>query len=403
MHDLFYISLSFAISLVIAIKSIPTIINVAHAKHLFDEPNSRSATEHVVPTLGGIAIFFGFVLSVIIGGNGYAMPWLKYIIAAVTIMFFVGLKDDILSLSPVKKLIAQIGSACMLIFLADFRFTHLHGLFGINELNYFSSIIGTLFIMIVFINAFNLIDGIDGLASGISILASTVFGVWFFFAGHTEETILAFSLSGALCGFFYYNVYGKKNKIFMGDTGSLILGTIMSVLVIKFNEVNIDQTHALAVASAPAVSFGILIYPLFDTMRVFSMRLYQKRSPFSPDKNHIHHRLLALGLTHKKATFTILILNAIFIISVFALQNIGIMALMAFNISAISLFVLVLALVISSKELIKKDDPHQQILIPMKSEKLLNSALNKEKTGYEYLWAKSVRFVVHQLERINLW
>jgi UDP-N-acetylmuramyl pentapeptide phosphotransferase/UDP-N-acetylglucosamine-1-phosphate transferase len=291
----------------------------------------------------------------------------------------------------------------MLIFLADFRFTHLHGFMGINELNIFASVTLTLFVMIVFINAFNLMDGIDGLASGLSILATSVFGIWFSLAGHTELTVLAFSLTGGLVGFFFYNVFGSKNKIFMGDTGSLILGTVMSVLVIKFNEVNIDQSHAMAIASAPAVSFGIIIYPLFDTIRVFSIRILQKRSPFSPDKNHIHHRLLALGMSHKRATFTILITNTLFLIPLFLLQGIGIGSLMVFNILVVSVIVITIAVVLRKKKLIRKDDIHQQILLPGNNKKLVEPVFVNRKEEAKSFWKKPVDYMVNQMEKMNIW
>ncbi|WP_153638075.1 glycosyltransferase family 4 protein [Prolixibacter sp. NT017] len=403
MPEIIYVILSFGLSLLIAVRSIPTIISVAHQKHLFDEPNGRSAATQVVPTLGGIAIFLGFVLSVTIAGNGFVMPGLKYILAAVIIMFFVGLKDDILSLSPWKKLAAQLASAFMLIVLADIRFTNLHGFMGIHEISYPVSFLLSGFVMIVFINAFNLIDGIDGLASGISIIAAGVLGVWFYLAGHIEYTILAFSLIGALSGFFYFNVYGKKNKIFMGDTGSLILGTIMSVLVIQFNELNIIQTRPFAIASAPAVSFGILIYPLFDTIRVFAIRMYQGRSPFSPDKNHIHHRLLALGMSHKQATFTLLAVSALYVVPVFLLQGLGIWGLMAVNLTFAMGSVMLLGRHIQIRQLIRKDDPFQQILIPRRNERLIDMPGLERQDKKPAAVRRGLVRALSQLDKISFW
>ena len=202
---------------------------------LFDNPNARSSAEKPTPTLGGIAIFFSFIFAATIGLYGIVFPEWPYILVALMVIFFVGLKDDIVTLSPLKKIIAQIIAGCILIFLANIRFTNLHGLFGITEIGLIPSILITISTIIVVVNAFNLMDGIDGLASGLSILVSMIFGSWFFLSGHYEYAIISFSLMAAVAGFFYFNVYGKEYKIFMGDTGSLLLGTIVSILVIRFN------------------------------------------------------------------------------------------------------------------------------------------------------------------------
>lgn len=302
--------------------TIPPIIRVSHAKHLCDTPNPRKASRVVVPTMGGVAIFIGFILSTIIATDGYNFGELKYLVSAVILMFFVGLKDDLVDISARKKLIVQLATATMLIVLGNFRFTNLQGAFGLHEISYPISFAITLFTMIALINAFNLLDGIDGLASGISILISTVFGTWFLLSGHYEYGIMCFSLAGSLIAFFIYNVFGKKNKIFMGDTGSLILGVIMVCLVIKFNEFNINQQAPFAIRNAPVISIGILIIPIIDTLRVFFIRISKKRSPFSPDMNHIHHKFLELGNSHLKSTLLIGLINVLFIAFTFALNSV---------------------------------------------------------------------------------
>jgi UDP-GlcNAc:undecaprenyl-phosphate/decaprenyl-phosphate GlcNAc-1-phosphate transferase len=403
MHDLFFVILSFAIALCVALYAVPVVIRIALALKMFDQPNGRSSAQTAVPTLGGIAIFLSFILSATIGVDGYVFPGLTSIFTAVILMFFVGLKDDILNLSPYKKLVAQLITAIIIIFLAKIQFTNLHGFLGIGEIGYIPGILLTVFVMIVFINAFNLIDGIDGLAAGLSILATTIFGVWFFISDHFEYAVLSFSLVGALSGFFFYNVYGTKNKIFMGDTGSLILGTVLSIIVIKFNEFNINQTGPYAIASAPAVSFAILIYPLVDTIRVFLIRILNKRSPFKPDKNHIHHRLLVLGYSHKQATFTIIAANILFVIPVFFLQNIGIVKLMGFNILFSSLLFMIPAIVIQKRNLISADDPHQQILFPKSSNKLPKQLIiPKKEPTLPPLKIKHKKFQ-SQMQRLNFW
>jgi UDP-N-acetylmuramyl pentapeptide phosphotransferase/UDP-N-acetylglucosamine-1-phosphate transferase len=177
--------------------------------------------------------------------------------------------------------------------------------------------------MLAIINSFNLIDGIDGLAAGLSILAAFVFGSWFFIAGQIQFSIMSFALVGSLSGFFLFNVYGKKNKLFMGDTGSLMIGLIISTLVIKFNEFNIIHNSEFVIGAAPAVSFAIIIVPLIDTLKVMSIRIYKGKSPFTPDNNHIHHRILVLVPNHLKVTLIIVGVNSIFISMALLLNHFG--------------------------------------------------------------------------------
>jgi UDP-N-acetylmuramyl pentapeptide phosphotransferase/UDP-N-acetylglucosamine-1-phosphate transferase len=324
-----YIIASLLFSFLVCYRLIPTVITIAKEKKLYDEPNKRSSHTTVIPSLGGVAIFIAFTLAILIFSNGFMLHELKYIVAATLIMFGLGLKDDILVISPKKKLLGQIMASLIVIVMGDIRFTNLHGILGIHELNYVVSILLTIFAIIVITNGFNLIDGIDGLASGISGLCTITLGFWFYITGNYEYAILAASLLGALIAFFRFNVFGKARKIFMGDTGSLIIGLIISILVIQFNELNISQNFEYSIHSAPAVSFGILIVPLFDTLRVMFIRIKNKKSPFEPDKNHVHHRLITLGYKHVSATIRIMAVNILFITTVFSLRNISIMELFA--------------------------------------------------------------------------
>jgi len=402
MQILPYLITSFILALGISLYAVPIVIRVAHALKLLDNPNERSAAEDPIPTLGGIAIFLSFVFAATIGLSGNEMPELIYIIIAIILMFFVGLKDDILSLTPWKKLTAQLITASIIIFLAKIRFTNLHGFLGIGDIGMIPGAILTFFVIIVIINAFNLMDGIDGLAAGLSMLAASVFGGWFFISGHYNYAVLSVSLIGAIAGFFYFNVYGKTFKIFMGDTGSLVLGTIMSIIVIRFNEFNIDQTQPFALASAPAISFGILIYPLADTLRVFIIRALQFKSPFVADKNHLHHRLLTLGFSHKKATFTIILMNILFILCIVSLQHLGIVKLMGFIIVVGSLLFMIPAYFIHRGNLIKKNDPHQQLLIPGSAYKLLKYNRYAFKVAQHKSPIRGVKLQTF-LQKLNLW
>jgi UDP-N-acetylmuramyl pentapeptide phosphotransferase/UDP-N-acetylglucosamine-1-phosphate transferase len=225
--ELFLILGALSIGFALVVIAIPTILRVARAKNLFESIDNRKIHSGTIPSLGGVAIFIGFILSTIIATDGYSFDSLKYIIASVMLMFFIGLKDDLLIISPSKKLIVQIFAGILLITLGNVRFTNLHGIFGLYEIHYLVSILITLFTMLVIINAFNLIDGIDGLASGLAMFAATVFGAWFYLAREIQFSIMSFALVGSLAGFFIFNVFGHKNKLFMGDAGSLIIGLVI--------------------------------------------------------------------------------------------------------------------------------------------------------------------------------
>jgi len=321
--DILLIFLAFALAFTLVAISIPTIIRVSRQKKLFEEINERKVNGSKIPTLGGVAIFIGVTISAIVSTNGYSFDELKYIIAAVILMFFIGLKDDILGISPLKKFAVQALAALILILLGDIRFTNLQGVFGVWEVNYLVSFICSFFFMILIINAFNLIDGIDGLASAIAIITSGFAGTWFFLSGYIQLSILSFALVGSLVSFFIYNVFGTKNKLFMGDTGSLIIGILISAIIIKFIELNINTSNPFYIRAVPGVSFGILIVPLIDTIRIFTLRLLKGAPPFLPDNNHIHHRLLQFLGSHLKVTLVLVIVNLLFISLAFTMSKYG--------------------------------------------------------------------------------
>ena len=336
MTENLYILLSFSISFAVVFFAIPKIITVANAKKLFDVPTHRSANqEKIIPNLGGVAIFSGFFISTIISLEGFDINKIIGLLLTSLIMFLIGLKDDTIGLSPYKKLIGELFVAFYLVTLCNIRFTNLHGIFGINEINYSLSMFISVITIIGLINAFNLIDGIDGLAAGVGTVISCVYGFLFLYFGQLEYSIVSFSITGALIAFFFYNVFGKANKIFMGDTGSLTIGVIFAVLTIWFNEIiPINNIHS-TIWTSPAISLAIMIVPVIDIIRVFSIRLSQKVSPFSPDMNHIHHQLIKITKNHLHASIIIIFVNIIFIFLSF-----GFIELIGNNI----LFVLILTM-----------------------------------------------------------
>lgn len=318
--EFYLILLAILLGFWLVVISIHPILRVAREKKLFDTIDKRKIHTTPVPPLGGVAIFIGFVLSTIVATDGYSFESLKYIIASIILMFFIGLKDDLLVISAKKKFVVQVFAAMLLIIMGNLQITNLHGMFGIYEIHSVAGVFLTLFIILAIVNAYNLIDGIDGLASGLAIFASSLFGGWFFIVGQIQFAIMSFALAGSLIGFFLFNVFGKKNKLFMGDAGSLVIGLIISAIIIKFNEFNILKTGQYSVVAAPAVSFSLVMVPLIDTFRVITIRLWNKKSPFYPDNNHVHHRLLALVPNHLKVTIIIIIAN-IFLIGFALLLN----------------------------------------------------------------------------------
>ncbi|MCF8238532.1 MAG: undecaprenyl/decaprenyl-phosphate alpha-N-acetylglucosaminyl 1-phosphate transferase [Saprospiraceae bacterium] len=314
--------LAFITAFTLVYFAIPSIINVARKKHLMDEPHDRGAHAVSVPTLGGVAIFAGVLFSVVMWTPFQVFTDLQYILCAFIILFLIGVKDDLDPIRAWKKLIGQIIAASILIFKANIMFTGLHGVFGVEALPYWICVLFTMFTILVIINAFNLIDGINGLSGSTTVLICATLGAWFYMVDRMELTILALSLAGATIGFLKYNF--TPARIFMGDTGSLLLGASCSVLIIQFVELQDSMSDSRFILhSAPAVAIGILILPLFDTLRVFILRISKGRSPFQPDRNHIHHLIIDIGFSHMQATGILVVTNVLFILMVLTLDSIG--------------------------------------------------------------------------------
>lgn len=285
-------------SMLISMFSIPTIISVAHSKRILDEPDFRKAHQTNTPQLGGLAIFAGFMTGVAIFGQ--MSIGIQQLLAGSLIIFFVGVKDDINGVSVFKKFFVQVLAAGIVLFYADIRITSFQGLFGIYDLDIGISYAFTFLVILCITNAVNLIDGVNGLAGTIVIIICLTLGIYFYQNAEDSYAYVAFALSGAMLGFLRYNLFNAK--VFMGDTGALVSGFIISILSIHFIELK-------TVSSAPALSIGILFIPIFDTLRVFSIRVYNGVSPFMPDRKHIHHYLGDLGLSHFMTVVVLSIIN----------------------------------------------------------------------------------------------
>jgi len=327
---------AFLIGLMLVYVSIPVIVRISKDKHLYDEPSERRLHKTVVPNLGGIAIFIGITIATLLSLHQLVFIEIRYILASMIILFFIGMKDDILIISPRKKFMAQVLCALILIVLGNIRFTHLHGILGLEHINYTLSVFITLLAIVAIINATNLVDGIDGLAASIGIFSSVIFGIKFLITGNDPYSILSAAIIGSLLAFLWYNVWGRTNKIFLGDTGSLLLGLLIAVQVIQYNEFALTTTPQ-EITFSPIFSLAILATPLADMIRVFAIRIYNGKSPFAPDMGHVHHRLLKLGFSHFNSTIIIVLTNGFIITLAFAFRFLNKHALMVLLIVVIFL------------------------------------------------------------------
>ena len=330
------LSLSFMWSFWVALFVVPSIIYIAHLKNMLDTPNVRTVHESLTPRLGGVAVFAGFMSALTIFadlGNG-----LQQLLAGCIVLFFVGLKDDLVTISVTKKFVGQLLATGIVMIMAqpEIRITNFQGILGIHELPVGISYAFTFLVIVGITNAINLIDGLDGLAGTIVIIIASTFGYYFYRYGgasYGNYVYVSVCVIGGILGFLRYNFH--RATIFMGDTGSLVCGFIVSVLTIQFIEMGLKVGQPFT-SSAPSVAVGILFVPLFDTVRVFLVRMLAGRSPFSPDKNHIHHRILAMGFQQISTVLLLSLLNLVVILFVINFAELGntliIGALIAFSI-----------------------------------------------------------------------
>ncbi len=311
-------------SFFICLFTIPRIIEIANKKKLFDYPDYRTSHVNITPTLGGVGIMSAFITTFLFFIDLSTFQGAQYIIISLFILFMTGIYDDITGLAWYKKIMFQVIATLITIIFGKMYFSDLHGFFGIHQIEYGISIIITSLAFILIINAYNLIDGIDGLASGMGILALGTMGIWSYLSGEFNISLMSLSFAGSLAAFFYFNVFGRKNKLFMGDTGSMILGFTVTIAFISFNQRNLDPEIPFWINSSPAISIAIMFIPLYDVFRVFIIRIAKGNSPFEPDRNHLHHYLIDLDLKHSIASSILIFVNIILIVIAYLLKDKGI-------------------------------------------------------------------------------
>lgn len=301
--------------------SIPAIIRLSLVKKLYDAPDERKKHAKRISPLGGMAIFGGMIISFVFCSAHLSNPALNSVLVGLFILFITGVKDDLYPLVPYKKLLGQIIAVAIVVGQGDVRLVSFYGLMDIHLLPYYVSVLITSVFFLGIINSFNFIDGINGLSSGIGIVVSTTYALCFAYLNDELFLILALCIAGSQLAFMRYNLINAK--IFMGDSGSMILGYLVALLSIHFLQANeLSETFLLKKIDALVFAFAVIIIPVVDTARVVFIRLFiLKRSPFQADRNHIHHALLDIGLSHSQASLTLMGVNILFVAGAYLLNE----------------------------------------------------------------------------------
>ncbi len=326
-YNILFASLS---SFLITYLAIPKIIYFGKLFGLSDVAGIRASHSGSVPIFGGVAIFSGILFSILLCTD---LASIQFILVSFLILFFVGIIDDVLALTPFRKLIGQIIAILIVIYLGEIQIDSMHGVLGVYKLPDWLATFFTVFVVIVITNGFNLIDGVDGLAAGIGVISSFGFGLIAYFMNQMEFAIIAFSLFGALLAFLKFNF--NPAQIFMGDTGSLLVGMVLSVLAINLIKSGLVTESIHLPHKGPLLAIVLLAIPLFDSLRVFVVRTSKGQGPLLPARDHIHHALLDLGFGHRKTALALYILSlSLIVFSYFLLefdQNLSIALLAIFS------------------------------------------------------------------------
>ena len=310
MEDFYYL-LSFIVAAMAVFVVHPSLVKIAHLKSIVDNPDARKLNKEPVPVLGGVGVFFGIMFSLSVAGYYVEGMNIQFeLIIAMLIMLYTGVGDDILQLSPRLRFALQIFVVCLMMFLGGIYIDDFHGLWGIGRLPWYIAVTLTIFSCVGIINSINLIDGVDGLCSGYGVFASLAFAFCFMRMGDVSYAILAFAVAGAIFPFMLHNMFGERYKMFLGDGGSLVLGFICSLYVMRV----IQSGNEVVSESTISLTLAVLAIPVFDTLRVMTARIVAKRSPFSPDKTHLHHMFIRLGYSHVITALNVIFLNGLVVL-----------------------------------------------------------------------------------------
>ena len=300
---------AFLISFVI----IPVIIKYSLAKNLGDAPGRRKVHKKVTPSLGGVAIFLSFLASSLIWLDFDQWSDIRYVLASLSLVFLLGVRDDLVPLRALHKLYGQIVAVIILLF-SSVQLNSFYGLFGIYEISTILAYFLTGFTIIIITNSFNLIDGLDGLGGSVGAISLVSFGIWFFMADNPVFSLFCFAMAGGIIAFLVFN--WEPSEIFMGDTGAMVIGMLLAICVIHFMSVNdaLSASHPAKFTATVSAGVCFIIIPLFDTLRIIILRISKGQSPFRPDKSHIHHAIMRLGMTHAKTATILAGVSALYIL-----------------------------------------------------------------------------------------
>lgn len=309
------------LAFVISFLLFPVLIKLLTKWELYDSEKEHRIHESFKPSMGGIAIYLGIILALIIALPLKEWIGLKYFFISITLMLIIGIRDDVLGLSPFKKLVGQLLPIIILVVLGQVLINTNIFSFSFGVLPIWISVAITVFVIVLITNSYNLIDGLDGLAGTIGVICLSAFGLWFYLIDSIYLGLIAFCVVGAVLSFLIFN--WQPSKIFMGDTGALLIGLILSYFSIEFLNYNsaLPGDHIARYQSSIGTLICILIIPVFDTSRVVIVRLRNGLSPFKADKNHIHHQFLKLGFSHSKSVLSMASINIFFILLAWLLRN----------------------------------------------------------------------------------
>lgn len=311
-----YIFILFLVSLLSTLWIFRKVHRIAQMKNVVDAPDARKLQDHPIPVLGGLSVFFGIIVALVFCQVFFGSSSLFSFLGIMAIMLMVGTTDDILSLSPMLRLGVEVIVVLLFIYGTGWSINDLHGLWGIGLIPAYVSVPLTVLACVGIINAVNMIDGVDGLMSGYGIVVSFVFGVLFYQSGDLDMAAMAMISAGALIPFFLYNVFGQKSKMYLGDGGSLMIGTMMALFVVAvLKENSLCSLKVSKDFGLVAFTLAVLSVPVFDTLRVMTMRVKNRRSPFSPDRKHLHHMFLDLGFSHPGTALSIIVLDFIVLLA----------------------------------------------------------------------------------------
>lgn len=321
------------------------VLNIAQTKNLVDNPDARKLQKRPVPVMGGIAVFFGLLMGLLLAGSllelmgftfetdsnsiwssgrGVVLP----LLIAASILLYVGAIDDCINLSPRSRITIEVLTILGLCFSTGLCVDSLYGLWGIETFSWWIGIPLTVFASVGIINAFNMIDGVNGLSSSLCILVSVLLGTFFFKRSDWPDAILSFCFAGALIPFFCHNVFGKKSRMFIGDAGTMVMGLLVSWCMIKVLSSDgvisgIHKTGDTEKMCMAAMLVAIASVPVFDTLRVMAGRIYKGRSPFAPDTSHLHHKFIYVGVSHFMTTLSELVINIMVVAVWYVVYKLG--------------------------------------------------------------------------------